>query len=158
VNISLKTLCLGLTLSVSLPLASQATAGPTTEALSACMVRSATPADHLILAKWIFAIMSRHPAVSNMANLTEAQRLAINKDGGNLMIRLLATDCAAETKAAYIADGEEAIGNAFGSLGEIAMTDLMSDPNVQSELGKLTEYTDLAPLVKVFSEAQSAKK
>lgn len=154
---SVKAMGFALALAVSAPVASQATAGPATEALSACMVRSATPEDHLVLARWIFAIMARHPSVANLASISDAERLKINKAGADLMVRLLATDCAAETKAAYVEDGEDAMGDAFGALGEIAMTDLMTDPSVQAELNKLTEYADLTPLVKVFMEAKPAK-
>ena len=117
-------------------------AGPAQDALSACLVKSATPADNVILVDWIFGVMSLHSTVSKFATISDAQRETLNKDAGTLFTRLVSEDCGAELKAAVEKEGTDAVGEAFGKLGEIAMTDLMSDPKVQAGTEAMSAYID----------------
>jgi len=134
---------LGLAAAMAMPLvASAAQAGPSTEALSACLVRSTTVEDHNVLEQWIFAMVTRHPSVASMTSISDAQRKDINQKAGALFTRLLTENCAAEVKQAYRDEGEPAIESAFGNLGFTAMSDIMADPNVQAAGGDIQPYVD----------------
>lgn len=127
---------------ITVPMAAQAAPGPATAALSQCLVASATPEDHVLMADWIFTVIARHPSVASMSNITDAQRTDINKRMGALFGRLMITACSQQVKAAVQQDGTNAIGSAFSGLGEAAMTDLMGDPHVQTAAGDFAQYFD----------------
>ncbi len=126
----------------SLVVATSSQAGPAQDALSACLVKSTTPADNVILADWIFAVISLHSSVSSMASISDARRETLNKNAGALFTRLVSEDCGPELKAAVEKEGTDAVGEAFGKLGEMAMTDLMSDPKVQAGTEAMSAYID----------------
>lgn len=129
-------------LSAGLCFATSSQAGPAQDALSACLVKSTTPADNVILADWIFAVISLHSSVSSMASISDSQRETLNRNAGVLFTRLVSEDCGPELKAAVEKEGTDAVGEAFGKLGEMAMTDLMSDPKVQAGTEAMSAYID----------------
>lgn len=128
---------------MALPLAATAAhAGPSTDALTQCLVRSASVEDHNVLEQWIFAMVTRHPSVAGMTQISDAQRTEINRKAGALFTRLLTDNCGAQVKQAYKDEGEPAIEAAFANLGATAMQDIMSDPNVQAAGGDIQPYVD----------------
>ncbi len=151
-----KTTCAVLAMTAGLMIAGQASADQATDALSTCLVKSATPEDHIVLARWIFGAMAAHPRVADMASITPVQQEAINKAGGELFTRLLTHDCAPETTAAIRSNGQAAIETAFGALGGAAMEDLMSEPKVTDSLGGMMKYVDENKLFQVMTGAPAA--
>ena len=136
---------------ITAPVGAQAAPGPATDALGKCLVAAATPADHVVMVDWIFTTIARHPSVSSMANISDAQRLDINKKTGALFSRLMIDDCGVQIKAAVEQDGTDAVSSAFSVLGAAAMADLMGDPNVQSATTDLGPYFDEKGLEAVLS-------
>ena len=139
----LRTAAFAAVLAAGLPLASGAFAGPAGDALQACLDNATTSEDHLILDRWIFAIISLHPGVASMSTVTDAQREDINKKAGALVTRLMAVDCAPQLHAAITKEGTDAVDDAFGNLGKVAMRDLMSDPKVHDGASGLAGYLDM---------------
>ncbi len=134
---------LGVAVVIAMPLMStSAHAAASDDTLAACLARSTTPDDRIVLVDWIFTMVARHPSVAGMTSISDVQRTAINQKAGALFTRLLTNDCAAEVKQAYKAGGEGAIENAFSTLGESAMSQLMSDPNVQAAGNDIAPYVD----------------
>jgi hypothetical protein len=155
-TLTLKTLGFALAVGLSLPAASAALASPETDALSACLVKSSSPADQLVLTRWVFAAISKHQGVSDLASLSDAQMAAVNKAGGALFTRLLTENCPAETTAAIRVDGVKAIETALGDLGQSALQELAGDSGVQGALIGMVGYMDQARLLKMLNDA--AKK
>ncbi|WP_303829526.1 hypothetical protein [Asticcacaulis taihuensis] len=154
-TLSIKTLGFALALGLSLPVASHALASPETDALSACLIRSSTPQDKLVLTRWAFAAISKHEGVSDLASLSDAQMASVDKAGGALFSRLLIENCPTETTAAIRTDGVKAIETALSDLGQSAMQDLAGDPGVQGALVGMVGYMDQARLLKMLSDAAS---
>ncbi len=143
----------GLAAVMALPvMATAAHAGPSTDALAQCLVRSTTVEDHDVLERWIFAMVTRHPSVASMTSISDAQRKDINQKAGALFTRLLTDNCATEVKKAYKDEGEPAIEAAFANLGATAMQDIMSDPSVQAAGGDIQPYVDNAKLSALLSQ------
>ena len=92
--------------------------------------------------RWLFVGIARHPGVSQMASISDGQRVDANRQMGALFNRLLLDTCANETRAAFQADREHAIGFAFRALGSHAMTDLMSNPDVAAGISEVGAYVD----------------
>ena len=144
---------LGLAAALVMPLvATAAQAGPSTDALSACLVKSTTAEDHNVLERWIFAMVTRHPSVASMTSISDAQRAEINQKAGALFTRLLTQDCAPQVKQAYRDEGEPAIESAFGNLGFTAMQDIMADPSVQAAGNDIQPYVDNKKLNAMLSQ------
>ncbi len=144
---------LGLAAAMTLPLmVTAAHAGPSTDALAQCLVKSTTVEDHDVLERWIFAMVTRHPSVSGMTSISDAQRKDINQKAGALFTRLLTDNCGAEVKQAYKDEGEAAIESAFANLGATAMQDIMADPNVQAAGGDIQPYVDNKKLSAVLTQ------
>ena len=118
------------------------TPSPTAQALSTCLTRSTSSADHLVLIRWIFVAMARHPSVSDLAEIPDAQRVAANRQVGALFNRLLLDSCRNETRAAFQAEGEKALEVPFATLGEHAMTGIMEHPDVNAAIVEMTAYLD----------------
>lgn len=153
---SFRTLGVTLVTILGLSLASQALASPETDALSACLVRSSSSQDKVVLTRWAFAAISKHQGVSDLATLSDAQMTSVDKAGGALFSRLLIENCPNETTAAIRVDGVKAIEAALSDLGQSAMQDLAGDPGVQEALVGMVGYMDQARLLKMLSDA--AKK
>ena len=134
---------LGLAAVLALPLmATAAHAGPSTDALTQCLINSANAEDHNVLEQWIFAMVTRHPSVAGMTAISDAQRAEINRKAGALFTRLLTDNCGAQVKRAYKDEGEPAIEASFANLGAAAMQDIMADPSVQAAGNDIQTYVD----------------
>jgi hypothetical protein len=128
-----------LSLALSSPLS--AMAGPYSDDLSKCLVSSTTVEDKQALVRWIFSAVSLHPSLEGFSALTPQRREAIDTEAGALFERLLADDCAKETRDAVRYEGDAAIGGSFELLGKVASTGLFEDQAVnqglQGMLGKI---------------------
>lgn len=119
-----------------------ALAGPYADDMAKCLVKQTGPEERAAIMKWMFAAMSLHPDVASMAKIDTASRNSINSSVGALFQRLLVDSCRAETKQAVRFEGALAIQTAFSVLGQVAMQELMTNPNVSAGLVELEKYVD----------------
>lgn len=117
-------------------------AGPYSDDLAKCLVRSTTGDDKRNLVQWIFSIASVHPALTSLMSITDDRRTTLNKDVARLFEALLTERCSNETRDAMKYEGPETLKSSFGLLGQVAMRELFADPGVAKELGRFTEYID----------------
>lgn len=117
------------------------TPSPATQALSACIQRSTTEQDNVVLIRWMFVAMARHPSVSSLADIPDAERVSANRAMGALFNRLAIEACPNEARAA-LAGGEEVFGAAFATFGERAMTGIMVHPDVDAGVAEWSAYID----------------
>lgn len=123
-------------------LPSAASAGPFADDMSKCFVNATSAADKAQLVRWIFSVASLHPALSGIANVSDAQRSEMNKDMAQLIERLLTGTCAAESKAALKNEGPAAMSAAFQVLGQAAMAGLFSNPAVAAGSAAFAQQLD----------------
>jgi hypothetical protein len=110
--------------------------------LSRCLVAAAKPEDRDALLRWIFAAMASNPKIRDMAKVSQQQSETLSKDAAGLMQRLILEDCRKQTIDAIKYEGAGAIQNAFGTLGQIAMSDLMREESTNAYMGQLDTYLD----------------
>lgn len=122
--------------------APSAIAGPTTDALSACLADNTTGRDRKDMARWVFVGMSSHPEIKNLSNVTTANRDALDRMMATMVTRLMTDSCRAQAKSAMEKDGSESFQAAFGTIGKLAMQELMSNPEVNSSFSRFAEYID----------------
>jgi hypothetical protein len=107
-----------------------ALAGPYSDEMAKCLVKSTSDADKNMLVKWMFAAAALHPAVQSIASVSDAERNELNKSTARLVERLLTETCRAETVEALKNEGAGTIQSSFQVLGQVAAVRLFSDPIV----------------------------
>ncbi len=129
-----------ISLALLLPFAPVAQAGPAADELSRCLVQLASSDDKLTLVKWMFSSMALHPAVAELAPVSAAARDAANQEMAALLTTLLEVRCLNQARAAIQREGAAALPGSFAMLGQVALGELSSDPNVTAGLGALTQF------------------
>jgi hypothetical protein len=120
----------------------QARAGVYGDDLARCLVEKTSDSDKVLLAKWIFTIISAHPSAVSLAKVSEAERTAVARQTAGVFQTLLTDTCREQTVKAMKYEGSQALGSSFKVLGEIAMTTLMGDPAVAAQLKDFVQYLD----------------
>ena len=132
------------TLAGGLAICGAANAGPTSDALSKCMVAKSTPQDRVALVQWYFAALSVNASVKPYTTFTPDQRVAVTKHAVDIMQRLIITDCRQEALTALHQDGAPALQSSFEALGRQAAGELTSDPAVVKQMSSAITYADPA--------------
>ena len=120
--------------------ASPARAGVYADDLSRCLVGGATAKDKTDLVRWVFANSALHPELASMASFSPMQRTIINKTAGKLFERLLTETCRGQFRDAMKYEGSQTIEMSFSVLGQVAMRELMTHPEVSKGFGELENY------------------
>ena len=126
-------------------------AGVYSDDLSKCLVARTSDEDKVLLAKWIFTVISAHPSTASLATIDEVEKVETAKGAGKLFETLLTASCHDETVKAVKCEGSPALGASFKVLGEIAMNTLLNDPKVQAESENFMQYVDLKKLEQSFA-------
>lgn len=117
-------------------------AGPYTDDLSRCLVDSTSKRDRATLVKWMFSAASLHPAVKDIAKVSETQLNDANRQIANLFMKLLTESCRQETKKAVKYEGKSTIEHSFRILGQVAGQELFTSPEVAAGMSSLEEHLD----------------
>jgi hypothetical protein len=120
------------------------------DALTQCLVHATTRDDSIHFAQWMFAIMSLHPDVSAMSRVTDADRAELSRTTGELYTNLLTKACGAEARETMRVGGMNAIQDSFRVIGEGAMRELVSNPNVAAGFSEIGKYVDGAEVTRVL--------
>lgn len=119
-----------------------AVAGSASDALSVCFAENTTGKERKELAQWIFLAMAIHPDIKSLAPTLDKDREAVDQTIGFLVTRLIGENCSSQTQLAIQADGSEAMKTAFGTLGQLAMRELMSNNDVNAALTHYEKFLD----------------
>jgi hypothetical protein len=130
-------------------------AGPYSDDLAKCMVRSSTPADRAEFVKFLFGAMAQHPDVASMANISPQQMQATLKAAGELIQRLLLQSCRSEAQQAIHYEGMQSIFFGFQYYGQAMAAELMGNPIVAATLKDMNNYLD-ADKFKAFAVEAAA--
>lgn len=135
--------------------------GVYTNALTKCIVQSTSDADKRLVVTWVFAVIALHPDVQNMMTVSPEERDDANKRIANLFETLLTKTCRTEATEAIKYEGNEAIGKSFEVLGQIAMRELLTNPQVNAGLAGFAKYIDtqrIEEVLKPKADDKPAKK
>lgn len=128
-----------------------ALAGTATDALSTCLADNTTGKDRKEMARWVFVGMASHPEIKMLSNVTQAKRDELDKSMATLVTRLMTENCLVQARSAMEKDGGEAFKVAFGVVGQLAMQELMSNPNVNASFSDFAKYIDKEKVNSAFS-------
>jgi len=124
--------------------------------LAKCLVERTSDADKILLAQWIYTVISVHPSATSLAKIGDSDREAIAERAGKVFERLLTVSCREQAAKAIKYEGAESLGNGFKVLGGIAMTTLLEDPAVSAESQNFVRYVDQAKIKAALSDAPAA--
>lgn len=127
-----------------------ATAGPTVDQLSDCLVKATTAADKTTVLQWTFSALAAHPDLKSFSNVTPEQKTQLDQKLAQVLQRVIVEQCSTQTKAVIKAEGIQAVGQAFQQLGQSAGQDIVKDPAVRQQLQGTLRYIDLNKLVTTF--------
>lgn len=127
-----------------------ATAGPTVDQLSNCLVKSTTTTDKKTVLQWTFVALSTHPDLKAYSNVTDVQKEQLDKSLATVLQRILVEQCSSQTKAVIAAEGVQAVGDSFQELGQITGEEILKNPEVKGQLKGVIRYVDLNKLVMTF--------
>jgi hypothetical protein len=119
-----------------------AIAGPFSDDLARCLVSSTTAVDRTNLVRWLFAAISRHPAVASMSSVSSADVEQTTAEVGALMMKLLTESCRERTKAAIKYEGPAALQLSFQVLGQAAAGEIFANPEVEKVMAGLKKHAD----------------
>ena len=143
---------------VTLLLASLATepalAGPYSDDLTKCLVRSTTNADKNALVKWMFATAALHPEVKAIASVSDAQRDELNRNTARLFEKLLTDVCGPQAKEALKYEGPGTFEASFNVLGHVASRALFSDPAVADGVAGVGKHLNQQKMDDFFRSGQ----
>jgi hypothetical protein len=128
-----------------------AAAGPYTDDLARCLVKSTTDGDKNSLVKWMFAMAALHPAVESIATVSAVERKELTKYTAVTFEKLLTKSCRSEVQQAVKYEGPSTIGSSFQILGQVATRELFSHPNVVKSMGEFANYMDNNKLQEVLA-------
>lgn len=131
-----------------------ASAGPYSDDLSKCLVRSTGDAEKRTLVKWIFAAVALHPEVADISSVTPAQRAEMTRNTAKIFEKLLADSCRTEVQQAVQYEGPQTIGSSFQVLGQVAARELFSNPNVAANMADLGKYIDQKRIAEAMGKAR----
>jgi len=121
--------------------------------LSRCLGSAAKPEDRTMLLRWVFAAMASNPKIKDMSQVSADQAKSLSVNAAGLMQRLMLTDCHRQTVEAIKYEGAGAIQQAFGTLGQIAMADLMREDASNAYMSDLTNHLDKPQWEALMAEA-----
>jgi hypothetical protein len=123
-----------------------------TQQLSQCLADTTSGKDRKDLARWVFFGMASHPEIKQFTTPSAAGAEAeTNKTIADLFTRLLAESCMRQAQAAFKEGGAKAIEIAFQTLGQLAMQELMTNPDVNARMASFEKSLDQNKLSKVFA-------
>lgn len=127
-----------------------ATAGPTVDQLSQCLVKSTTATDKTAVLQWTFVALSTHPDLKSFSNVTDDQKTQLDQKFAQVLQRILVEQCAEQTKAVIKAEGMQAVGESFQQLGRTTGDEILKNPEVKQQLKGVIRYLDMGKLVSTF--------
>lgn len=127
-----------------------ARAGEAGAALSKCLVEAATPADRTALVRWVFGALSVHPDLKGLVTVDEATRTSLDRGAAAVFERLVAQDCAPQSRRAIVEEGTSGYGDAFRTLGELAMGQFVEQKDVQAGMARIAAHMDQERILKAL--------
>jgi hypothetical protein len=121
---------------------SNVNAGPFSDALAKCLVRSATPSDNVKLIRWMFFAMSEHPSLKSASKVTEWDKAENDKEMADLWTHLLTVSCRQETREAMKHEKRTALHAASRIFGGSAMKEIMRNTKVKKRIANFSKFLD----------------
>jgi hypothetical protein len=119
------------------------------EALRQCLVNKTTGEDRVAVATWLLLATASSPQLAGAATVEPGRKEQADRVMAQLFTRLLTVDCLNFSRAMLASKGQDAFEVASGTLGQIAMNELMSNPQARAAMGDYLRYLNEADFAAV---------
>lgn len=147
----MKTTAKILMIALSFGVAISSPADANTQALAVCLTDSLNGKERKQLAKWVYFSMAAHPEMKPYSNIPVDVRSDMDKYMATLVTRLLVDDCASQLKIAQKED-PTSLQKAFELVGQVAMQEIMTNPDVMSAISSYARYLDRERINSILAE------
>ncbi len=106
--------------------------------LAECMIDSMNVKERRELVKWVYFGISAHPEFREYTNISNDEITSINHNTANILSRLLIDECFHEFEDLTYNGADMA--NAFGTVMEVSMKELINNRSVYDALGFFFNY------------------
>ena len=106
--------------------------GVHSDMLTKCLFSATSERDKADVVRWIYAAISVHPSLAEVPRLSASVREEFDKRLARLVQRLTTEQCASEVKDALQYEGNGALKQAFGALGQHATRSILDDASVKA--------------------------
>jgi hypothetical protein len=110
-----------------------------TKSLSDCLVSKSTGGDRIALARWIGVGIFASPKLQDLGTVNAEKKVEVDKAAAVIFTRLITKDCLLETKS-LMTQKQASPQEAFKAIGEVAMTELMTDKGTLDSIGAFAKY------------------
>lgn len=104
------------------------------------------------MARWVYVGMSSHPEIQSLSNVTDEHRVELDKKIADIFTKLITDSCPKQAKKVIEQDGIVGFQSAFGTIGQLAMQELMTNPNVSASFTNYTKYMDQNKFKSIFEK------
>lgn len=129
-----------------------ASADPSSDLLGTCLTDSTSGKERKDLARWMFVAMAAHPELRGLSTVSGEAKQQADQSMGRLVTKLLTESCARETRTAIEKGGVNSLETAFGTLGKVAMQEIMTNPDVNASITAFEKYVDRKKLAAVMAK------
>ena len=117
-----------------------------TNEFARCIINESSPREKVTFIKWTLRLQAEHPDIKNMINLSEKEKLDLDKELGDVFTNLVQVRCIDEAKKAIRYEGYERMVKAFGLLGGASSRVIMSHPDVMEKSFNFNKHIDFSGL------------
>src|SRR5262249_38877401 len=101
----------------------------------------------------MFAELSLNPAVAPLTAIADEQRATFTRKSADYYQRLLFKDCRQQVLDGLKYEGPPAMVAGFRMIGQVAVREMMNNPNTRAGMASLTASLDKEKLVALYKEA-----
>lgn len=120
--------------------------------LGNCLIGKSTGDDRIVLMRWLGSSMAMAPQLSDVVKVDQAAKDAIDREMAGLFLSLFGDRCGEYTKVLLENRDQAGIKAASAMLGEIAMGELLSKPEMSAALGAYQAYIDEAEFAAMMAD------
>ena len=121
-----------------------AQAGIYSDDMARCLVSSSSAQDKTDLVKWVFINAALHPDVAPLFKFDAAVKEEQDRKMAAILEKLVTESCRKQSIDALRYEGRGAFEQSFGTLGQVAMSELMGNKTVAEGFGSFVKYMDKA--------------
>ena len=135
-----------------------ALARPASDALSKCVKDSVTATDKESIMLLSVEVLSAHPSLESLINITPGRREEIQRSAGATYSRILFADCRGPLIDALQSQGPEALGGAIALISGSITSEISTHPLVMLEASKIANYLDKDQMRSIAGELAKRPK
>jgi hypothetical protein len=109
-------------------------------ALQECIRQSTSGRDRITSARWLVSALGSAPQLRDVARIDPDVKRDLDREMAQLFTRLMTVDCLNEAKPVWTSRDPAEMQAAGGSLGEIAMQELFTNPETASAVSAYAQF------------------